>query len=672
MKHPKVDLCLDDALTEAVRLLGTDAARAEHYCNELLKKVPGHPKAMLLLATARRCCGRYRAALDILDALVAEFPDSALVHYERALSLESSGQGQQAIGALERAVALHAGLAPEWKPLAARLAAGGATRHAKAARDRLRPATVRWPELVHAADALNQNDVPRAEALLRRHLDRCPADVIAMRMLAEVAGRLRRYLNAERLLERCLELSPHFIVARQDLALVLHRQNRPAEALTHVQHLIAAEPVNPNFQNLLAGILSALGEHERAIEIYDSLVASLPGQGKLWLSYGHVLKTAGRRTQCEQAYRNAIRLLPELGEGYWSLANLKTFRFSQTDIVEMNAKLGRDNLTAENKFHFHFAIAKAYEDGADFESSFSHYLQANAQRRRLIHYSSSDTSARVSRARQLFSAAFFQERREFGAHSNAPIFIVGMPRAGSTLLEQILSSHSEVEGTAELSNIIALARRISDQESSKERTRYPEVIGTLSRHACAGLGEQYLRETLVHRKSSKPMFVDKMPNNFLHVGLIHLILPQAKIIDARRHPLGCCFSSFKQHFARGHHFSYNLEELGRYYRDYVELMAIYDEALPNRVHRVFYERLVDDPEGEIRRLLAYCELPFQESCLHFHENDRPVRTASSEQVRQPLYRSSLHAWQHFEKWLDPLKSALGSVLSEYPDVPCFD
>ena len=360
---------------------------------------------------------------------------------------------------------------------------------------------------------------------------------------------------------------------------------------------------------------------------------------------------------------------PGFGEAYWSLANLKTFRFDAADIDAMRLQLQRDDLAKDQRAQFEFALGKALEDAADYEAAFAHYAKGNELRRETIPYEAGDASIRVHRSVTTYTSRFYSKRVDWGATAPDPIFVVGLPRSGSTLIEQILSSHSQVEGTMELPEIISITRELRAQSANADGRSYHDVLATKSADDIRALGEAYIARTRIQRKSTAPFFIDKMPNNFFHVGLIHLILPNAKIIDARRHPLACCFSGFKQYFARGQNFSYGLEDLGRYYRDYVALMAHFDAVLPGRVHRVIYERMVDDTEHEVRRLLDYCGLPFEPGCLRFFENERPVRTASSEQVRRPIYREGVDHWRHFEPWLSPLKAALGDVLEHYPDPP---
>ncbi|HSN01325.1 MAG TPA: sulfotransferase [Rudaea sp.] len=522
------------------------------------------------------------------------------------------------------------------------------------------------PALMRAAAALAANEIPTAERQLKTHLRQTPTDVAAIRMLAELAVRLDRCEDAQRLLERCLELAPEFREARHHYALVLHRLNEPVAALAELDRLLIKAPRDAGVRNLKAAVLCRTGDYDTAIAIYTQLLDEHPDQAQVWLSCGHALKTAGHGERAIAAYRRCIELDPDFGEAYWSLANLKTFRFDDAQVETMHRALARTNLADEHRVHFEFALAKALEDRTEYAESFAHYANANALRRKLVPYSADDTTARLRRTREMYTAQFFRERAGTGCNAPDPIFIVGLPRAGSTLIEQILASHPQVEGTMELPELISLTRALRERTGSRAPGAYHDALAQCSREELRELGEAYLAGTRIHRKLGRQFFIDKMPNNFAHVGLIHLILPNAKIIDARRHPLACCFSGFKQHFARGQNFSYGLEDLGRYWRDYAELMAHFDTVLPGRVHRVHYEAMVADTEAQVRQLLDYCGLPFDDACLRFFENARPVRTASSEQVRQPIYRDGVDQWRHFEPWLDPLKAALGNALEAYP------
>lgn len=659
---------VDVALNHAARLLATQPALAAEQAAEILKVVPGHPLALLLLGAARRTCGDAAAAAQLLAPLTVSQPNWAAPHYEYGLALGALGEGERAIAALRRALELKPDLGEAWLALSGHLTVIGDVAAADAAFGQHLKCSTQDPRLQQAAAALCENRIPHAEALLREHLKQHPTDVAAIRMFAEVAARLERYVDAENLLLRCLELAPGFAAARRNYAIVLHRQYKHLEALAQVERLLTAEPRDPTSRNLKAAILGALGRYDESIALYAEVLGEYPQQAKVWINYGHALKTAGRQEEGVAAYRRSIALLPGNGAAYWSLANLKTFRFAPSDIEAMRTQLAERALPHDDRLQLHFALGKALEDAGNYAESFEHYQKANSLRHATAGYDAERTTARVRRCREILTREFFDSRRSFGAKAADPIFIVGLPRAGSTLLEQILASHSAVEGTMELPDIISLARGLAAR-SPERRFPFPAVLADLSADESRALGERYLSQTRIQRKSGTPFFIDKMPNNFAYLGFIQLILPNARIIDARRHPLACCFSVFKQHFARGQEFGYDLTDLGRYYHDYVALMSHFDYILPGRVHRVIYERLVEDTEAEVRRLLDYCGLPFEGACLRFYENQRAVRTASSEQVRQPIFRDALEHWRHFEPWLDPLKVALGPVLTAYPSVP---
>ena len=521
------------------------------------------------------------------------------------------------------------------------------------------PGPQHWPpRLVDAAHALHENRLDVAERLLKPHLKEDPFDVRAIRMLAELAARIGRLRDSEVLLRRAVELAPGFTAARANLALILGRLGRPDEALDLLGPVFEEEPEELGHWNLKAATLGRLGDFEQAVPLYEKVLERAPNQPKVWLSYGHMLKTVGRQTDGVAAYRKAIELRPNLGEAWWSLANLKTVRFDEVDIATMQSALKTPGLTDEDRFHLDFALGKAMHDAKKSGEAFAHYASGNTLRRQYHPYKRGKLSSIVGRSIEAFTAEILNSTG--GCEAADTIFVVGMPRAGSTLVEQILASHSQVEGTSELPDMPAVAR---------ETGRYPDRAVTLSPDERRMAGEAYLKRAAVQRRTDRPFFVDKLPNNWMFAPFIHLVLPNAKIIDARRHPLGCCFSNFRQHFARGQDFTYDLEDLGHYYADYVRLMAHMDTVLPGRVHRVIYERMVDDTEAEVRALLDYCGLPFEGSCLAFHETERAVRTASSEQVRQPIYRQATEEWVPYESHLDLLKAALGDVLTAYPDAP---
>ncbi len=523
-------------------------------------------------------------------------------------------------------------------------------------------AAIQNPALRQAGLALARNDLPVAERLLRAHLKASPDDIAALRMLAELAGRLGRYPDALILLEHALATAPDFAAARYNLAIVLLRQQRGVEAMATLEPLLDAAPEDLVYRNLAAAIQAGIGDLDASVAQFARVLAERPGQPKIWMSYGHVLKTVGRQADSVAAYREAALRDPRLGEAWWSLANLKTVRFSAADIAAMEAGAARGDLREGDALHFQFALGKTREDSGEAEAAFGHYALGNRMRRAQVRYDADAITRRVRRAEALLIPAFFAARAGQGCPARDPIFIVGLPRAGSTLIEQILASHPLIEGTQELPEIQMLARR----DAGADGAEYPAGLAALTPEHLRALGEEYLERTRVQRKTDRPYFIDKMPNNWMHAGFIHLILPNAKIIDARRHPMASGFSNFKQHFARGQGFSYDLTDIGRYTQDYVALTAHIDRVLPARVHRVYYEAMIADTEAEVRALLAYLGLDFDPACLNFYRNDRAVRTASSEQVRRPIFREGLDAWRAFDRWLGPLRDALGPALADYP------
>lgn len=660
---------LADALAHAARLLGRDPALAAAQAREILAVVGPHAAAECLLARAEAKLGHWEDATGRLQALVERQPGFADAWRELGRLHLIRGDTVRADTCLRRTVELAPADPEAWRLRADLLRERGEEDEAQAAQAQALRHATRDPRLMAAGEALVAQRLPDAERLLRQQLRQSPTDVAAIRMLAEVAARLGRLQDAANLLARCLELAPAFQAARQNYAMVLHRANHPEAALAQVEQLLARDARDPAARNLKAVLLCRLGDYAPAIAIYDALLRDFPAHARIWLSLGHALKTAGQRDRAIEAYRRSLALEPGFGEACWSLANLKTFRFAPGDREAMLAQLARTDLDPEQRAQFHFALGKLHEDADEPGEAFRHYAEGNALRRAGIPYRADDATARVRRSVALFTPDFLRERAGAGCPADDPIFVVGLPRSGSTLVEQILSSHPQVEGTMELPEVIAITHELRKQGAAAGAANYHEVLAALPPARLRELGQAYLDRTRVQRKTGAPRFIDKMPNNFFHVGLIHLMLPNARIVDARRHPMACGFSGFKQYFARGQNFSYGLDDLGRYYRDYLALMAHFDTVLPGRVHRVVYERMVDDTEGEVRRLLAYCGLPWDDACLRFFENDRPVRTASSEQVRQPIYRQGLDQWRAFEPWLGPLRDALGSALHTYPEAP---
>ena len=648
---------LPAALDQASRLLAADPARAGREAEAILRGAPNHPAGLLILASARRRLSDPTGAFAILAPLAQAYPRAAHTQYELGRVLSDLDRPAEAVTALRNATRLNRDLAEAWQALGDRLFIAGDLAGAEHAFAEHARASVQDPDLKGAALALFEGRTLDAEQLLLRHLALRPDDAPALQMLAEALARMARYAEAEDLLGRCLALDPDFDGARFALADAMFRQQKAAEAIPHLQRLLAADAHDPAYRNLLAACLGLVGEDAQVQAIYQDLLAEYPRQPRVWLNYGHAMRTIGRREEAILAYKRCIALAPQLGDAYWSLANLKVASFEPAEVAAMQAKLVRPDLPDIDRLHLNYALGKALEDAGHYAESFARYAAGAAVQRAQNAYDADQTAALLARSRALFSPAFFAERSGSGSASGAPIFIVGLPRSGSTLIEQILASHSQVEGTMELPDIGLIARGFGQA--------YPEALASLDAGALTALGDGYLENTRAHRKLGRPVFIDKMPNNFQHLGLIRLILPNARIIDARRHPLGACFSAFKQHFAQGQAFSYDLGDLGRYYRDYVGLTAHFDAIAPGAVCRVIYEDVVEDTEAQVRRLLDHCGLPFEPGCLKFYENDRAVRTVSSEQVRRPIFREGLDRWRAYEPWLDPLKAALGPALGAW-------
>ncbi len=516
--------------------------------------------------------------------------------------------------------------------------------------------------LAAAAIALERADLPTAERALRAVLRERPTCIAAIRLMAVLAIRLGRLEDALRLLDRALELAPGFAAAREVLARTLQRMNRFPPAMAQTELLLAADPENPSLAMLKAGLLVRLGRQAEAAAVYGATLKRWPNNAKGWMSYGHVLKAVGQTQPAIGAYRRAIALEPGFGEAWWSLANLKTLTFPADDVAAMTVALEQVTDPAD-RLHLHFALGKAFEDGRDETRAFSHYEQANRIRRAQLSYAPEETTRQCRAMIQALENGVLAAPDD-GCAEEGPIFIVGLPRSGSTLIEQILATHSAIEGTSELPEMMMIAERLACRAEAGGMSLMA-LIAALPADERAALGNEYIERTRAYRQSGSRLFIDKMPNNWMHVALIAAILPRATIIDARRHPMAVGWSAYKQHFAKGQEFSYDLGDLGRYYADYAALMAAFDGARPGRVHRVIYEDLVTDTEGHVRALLAHIGVAFEPGCLDFWRNARVVRTPSSEQVRQPVFRQGLDQWKNFERWLDPLRDALGTWPDTY-------
>ena len=654
-------------IERAAALLEADPAAAEREARAALAAAPSDPRPQLILASALRRRGDAAAALAILKPLAAAHPNAALTQYELGLALAASGDAATAIPALRRAVALNRDHPQAWRALGDLLFAAGEANAAEAAYAQHRRALVRDPALKAAAGALCDGRLGEAERLLRPRLAARPDDPPALELLAEAVLRQGLYADAEVLLARSLALDPACAEARFAYASALFHQQKGAEALGALERLLADDPQSPAYRNLTAAALALAGDFEPALATYEALLDDYERQPLIWLNYGHALRTVGRADDAIGAFRRALALDPTLTEAYLGLANLKVAAFTPGEVAAMRGAAARADLRPADRPALHFALGKALEDAGDHPGSFEHYAKGAQLRRAQTPYDAEAFTAYVDACERLFTPDFFERRAAFGAAADDPIFIIGLPRSGSTLIEQILASHSAVEGTMELPDVGFAARKLGWQDPGAGPPGYPASLAALDAAGAAALGDGYLAATRPQRRLGRARFIDKMPNNFQHLAFIRLTLPGATIIDARRHPMATCFSAFKQHFAQGQAFSYDLGDLGRYYRDYVRLMRSFDAALPGRVCRVIYEDLVEDTEREVRRILACCGLDFEPACLAFYENARAVRTVSSEQVRRPIFRDGLEQWRRYEPWLGPLKDALGPTLKTWRD-----
>nr|WP_253950721.1 tetratricopeptide repeat-containing sulfotransferase family protein [Novosphingobium sp. SG751A] len=640
-------------------------ARAE----ALIKAHRGLPPAELIAAQALRRMGKGQSALTRLIALDRAQPGVAPILWELAQAAGEVGDGRRAVAALETLTRAQPQVASGWYLLAREWRRLGETDKAWRADLSAIHASSSDPELVKAALAMNAGELDAAEAMLRARLGRVPDDASATRLIGEIHWRRGDLAEAMVWVEKALDMAPGFDLARDFLIRLLLQTNRLPEAQAHAETLCASPMQSPAHRLLRASVLVRLGDQEGAGAIYEALLRDAPDNAHVWQNLGHVRKTLGDQNAAVEAYRRAIGITATMGEAWWSLANLKTAKFTAEDRAAMQAAIATGP-TGEDLFHLHFALGKALEDASDYAASFDHYATANRLRRAEIDYSAQGTHEAAAEHAATFTAPFYAARDgEGGCMAPDPIFILGLPRSGSTLVEQILSSHSMIEGTHELPEMMMIAGRLKSRAEQGEYASYGDLLASLSPADRTRLGEEYIDLTRIHRQTDRPLFIDKMPNNWQNAGLIKMILPRARIIDARRHPMACCFSGWKQHFARGQVFTYDLAEIGAYYRDYVAQMAAFDEAVPGAVHRVIYEQMVADTQAEVARLLTYVGVDFEEACLSFWENKRAVRTASSEQVRRPIYRDGLEQWTHYADWLAPLRDALGPVIEAYPDPP---
>jgi tetratricopeptide (TPR) repeat protein len=626
----------------------------------LAAEVPENRDVLYMMAVAQRNLQRIPEALQTLERLERLYPTYSRLFQERGHCYVGLRQAQPAIDAFLRAVNINPALPASWSLLNGLYRMTGQTDNAAMALAHVTKLGELPTEVVTATSMFSDGEVYPAEQMIRAYLLSHGDHVEAMRLLAKIGMQLEVLDDAELLLENILRLQPKYHAARHDYALVLLQRHKHERALEELETLLKIEPGHRGYRITYASVLVGLGQHEKAIELYREVLRETPQAADLHLSVAHALKTLGQQQDAIASYRKAIEYRSAYGDAYWSLANLKTYRFTAEEIESMRGQEALPNLALEDRYTLCFALGKAFEDQQQYAESFQYYERGNSLKKEETRFRIESIERNARLQVQVCTRELFESRRGSGDPSAAPVFIVGLPRAGSTLLEQILASHSQVEGTLELPDIARLVAELQGRDPDSNNPNYPRVLASLEPHALRRFGAKYLYDTRVYR-TGKPRFIDKMPNNFRHIGLIHLILPNAKIIDARREPMACCFSNFKQLFASGQEFTYSLDDIARYYRSYVELMDHWDTVLPGKVLRVQHEDVVENLEGNVRRLLDFCELAFEPACLEFYKNQRSVRTASSEQVRRPIYKEGLDQWRNFEPWLGPLKAALGDL-----------
>lgn len=640
------------------------AATAEQQLRAIQARAPGDVNSMRLLGVALLDQDKVSAAVEILERAVSLAPQFWHARTDLARAYRRSDRLREAREELQRVVAAAPTLEAAWLAYGDVLVDLEKYPDARVAYERARRCDPFARRIEEASAALVAEDRKTAELIFRDILKADAGHAAAVCGLAAISLAANRAADAERLLRHALKQSAYLPLARRGLCQAMVDLGRLPEAEAAVRDLLKMEPENAKNWVLLGTVCTRLMRQAEALTAFSEAARLNPEEVRLRVSIGHLHKTLGHRRECEEAYKACLGLDPKLSEVYWSLADLKTYVFSDAEIAAMQALVTHDAGDDTDQAHLHFALGRAFEQRQSYAAAFEHYATGNKRRRRTVAFDITVFENKTRRVRECFGAAFLARHGNGGYQDSAPIFIVGLPRSGSTLVEQILASHSSVEGTFELPHVLTMVRELD--HANPQHDAYPESAAGLPPEEFALLGSRYIRETAPLR-SGRARFIDKMPNNFSHVGLIHCMLPGATIIDVRRHPMDSCFSTYKQHFAEGQSFSYDLDDLGRYYRCYLSLMDHWDTVLPGKVLHMQYEHLVRDPERNIRRLLAHCGLDFEPACLSFHENKRPVRTASSEQVRQPLYASGVGYWKHFEPYLEPLRRALGDSMERFAD-----
>ena len=655
---------LSDA-TEAVK-----ESRFQYALNlldNILKDHPNHIDSLYLAAVSARYLKKFQDSQENIEKLLTIAPDMGRAYQELGHLNRDMGNEEQAVVHYRQACELNPALFASWNYLYEYFVKNNNKPAADHALEQINKLQSLPGVLLYIDQILNEGRLGMAEAKCRAFLKKNPTHTYAMSLLSEIANRLGYFDDAEFLLEKAVEFKPDDGDLRMKYASILRKKQKFAKTMEQVNILCEKFPDNLNYQALKASEIMQNGDHEKAITLLDDILSKNPYNFSTLTSKGHAEKTLGRTEQAINSYQSAYQIKPDHGEAFFSLANLKTYSFTSEELGNMREQVKRVDLSLRDKAYFHFALAQGCEVNGEYDEAFFHLENGNRIKNNQSQYSIERMDNELQAQMDICDEEFFKDLGKGGYNTKDPIFILGLPRAGSTLIEQILASHSMIDGTLELPNILSIAQSLRGDDVYGKEGNYPKSMRSLTLEQRESLGKEYVKDTKMHRKDA-PMFTDKMPNNFRHIGLIHLIMPNAKIIDARRYPLDCCFSMFKQLFAQGQEFSYGLAEAGSYYKSYVKLMNHWDKVLPGKILRVNNEDIIDDLEGQVKRMLEYLQLPFEEECITFYETDRSVRTASSEQVRRPINKEGMERWKPYSNHLKPLVDSLGKELLKPEDI----
>ena len=640
---------------------------AHEYVLLNLEQDSNHIESLYFGSVCARYLKNYQQSNDYLERLLTLSPDMGRAYQELGHLNRDRGSLELAAGYYRQACEMNPALISSWQFLYDYYRDIGKKDASSHALEQLENLKSLPNTLLYINQILYEGKLSEAEKMCRDFLKKDPKNTEAMSILSEIASRLGYLEDAEFLLENAVNFEPNNPELRKKYLIILRKKQKFSKAMIQAEYLCKTFPKSLSYKAQMAIEIMQNGDYEKAIEIFDSILKKAPNDPNTLTSKGHALKTFGNNIDAIKSYKLAHKAKPDHGEAYFSLANLKTYSFKTSEIALMKNQLENVNLLSKDRVYFHFALAYALEKEGEYEEAFSHLEKGNEIKKINNRYSIKGMKDEIHSQIQICDSNFFSSHGEGGLNKNDPIFILGLPRSGSTLIEQILASHSQIDGTLELPNILSMAHGLRGHDRLSNEGKYPSVLKSLTKDQRKEMGLEYITDTFIHRDKA-PRFTDKMPNNFRHIGLIHLILPNAKIIDARRYPLDCCFSIYKQLFAQGQEFSYGLEEIGNYYRNYIDLMDHWNRVLPGKILKVNNEDIINDLEGQVKRIIDYLELPFEKECISFYNTKRSVRTASSEQVRKPINKDGVERWKPYSKKLKPLVDYLGEELLKPEDI----